>query len=421
MPYQPIENYGLIGNLRTAALVGMDGSIDWLCLPRFDSPSVFARHPRRREGRPLPHRARDGEDATSQAVLLARHQRPRHPLPAPRRRRRVDDYMPVGGAAARAGRTSSSGASRVVARHDAVPPGVPARLRLRPRAARDRAGDRQAPASTRRASSSGSRRPSRCSDRRRRRARATSPSSEGQTATFVLRQLDRAKRPGTALDDRARRKQRFRETVAYWQRWLSHCTYHGRWREMVHRSALALKLLTYEPTGAIVAAPTCSLPERHRRRAQLGLPLHLDPRRRLHPVRADAHRLHRGGRRGSWTGSTARCAGAQSRRRPAADHVRHRRPGRADRVRARRTSRATAARGRCASATAPHDQLQLDIYGELMDSVLPVQQVRRADRLRRLDGPAPPASTGSATTGSREDEGIWEVARRAAALRLLAS
>jgi GH15 family glucan-1,4-alpha-glucosidase len=53
----------------------------------------------------------------------------------------------------------------------------------------------------------------------------------------------------------------FRQTVDYWHRWLRRCTYTGRWREMVYRSALTLKLMTFQPTGAIVASPTCSLPE----------------------------------------------------------------------------------------------------------------------------------------------------------------
>lgn len=62
MPYQPIEHSGVIGNMRTAALVGQDGSLDRLCLPRFDAPGVFGA-PRRLEGRALPHRCPGTDEA----------------------------------------------------------------------------------------------------------------------------------------------------------------------------------------------------------------------------------------------------------------------------------------------------------------------------------------------------------------------
>ena len=83
---------------------------------------------------------------------------------------------------------------------------------------------------------------------------------EGENATFTLRRLGPNDKPGCCPGSEEA-EELFRDTVAYWRRWLSKCTYAGRWREMVHRSALVLKLLSFEPTGAIVAAPTCSLPE----------------------------------------------------------------------------------------------------------------------------------------------------------------
>jgi GH15 family glucan-1,4-alpha-glucosidase len=83
--------------------------------------------------------------------------------------------------------------------------------------------------------------------------------TEGQSAMFALDEAsgDAAPRPCTSEEARELGER----TIEFWRRWLSASKYRGRWREVVHRSALTLKLLTYAPTGAIVAAPTTSLPE----------------------------------------------------------------------------------------------------------------------------------------------------------------
>lgn len=83
--------------------------------------------------------------------------------------------------------------------------------------------------------------------------------SEGESAVFALDQAGEEIVPRGCA--RAEAEREFEATVRYWRRWLHQSRYRGRWREMVHRSALTLKLLTYAPTGAIVAAPTTSLPE----------------------------------------------------------------------------------------------------------------------------------------------------------------
>jgi GH15 family glucan-1,4-alpha-glucosidase len=82
----------------------------------------------------------------------------------------------------------------------------------------------------------------------------------GAIATLVLSEGEPGQ-PSLRCVSEAEAEQLFANTVNFWHRWLSKCTYRGRWREMVNRSALVLKLLTFAPTGAIVAAPTCSLPE----------------------------------------------------------------------------------------------------------------------------------------------------------------
>ena len=105
----------------------------------------------------------------------------------------------------------------------------------------------------------------------------------------------------------------FDDTVAFWRSWLARSTYTGRWRESVQRSAITLKLMTYAPTGGLVAAPDGGTARAGRRGAQLGLPLHLGARRLLLRPRAAPAGLHRGGgpvRRAGWvTGSRERVGG----------------------------------------------------------------------------------------------------------------
>ncbi|GAA3506544.1 hypothetical protein GCM10019016_136590 [Streptomyces prasinosporus] len=116
-------------------------------------------------------------------------------------------------------------------------------------------------------------------------------------------------------------EQSLEATEDFWREWVEHCTYHGPYREAVIRSLITLKALTYAPDRRDRRRAHHLPAGGHRRRPQLGLPLHLAAGRGDHPVLAAAHRLPRGGPR------LARVAAARGGRRPGepADHVRHRR------------------------------------------------------------------------------------------------
>jgi GH15 family glucan-1,4-alpha-glucosidase len=258
MPYQPIENYGLIGNMQTTALVGMNGSIDWFCYPYFDSASVFcAILDDAKGGRfkiaPVPDGVKSKQYYWPDTnVLVTRFHTPAGVG-------RVIDFMPVGV------RTSDCIRDGLIRRVQAIRKSMTFRLECRP------AFNYGRDTHTLTITKDGARfQSSRLTLRLGSTIPLTQDSNgifteftlqEGEEVDFCLQEIESGPTQGTFSCPETQAEELFKHTVDYWRRWLSKCTYTGRWREMVHRSALVLKLLTFQPTGAIVAAPTCSLPE----------------------------------------------------------------------------------------------------------------------------------------------------------------
>ena len=257
MTYQPIEDYGIIGDMHSVALVGMDGSIDWLCFPHFDSPSIFAAILDDEKGGRFKVSSASEGFTTKQLywpdtnVLITR-------FFSPEGVGEVTDYMPVGIP------ENGHGYHQLIRRVKVVRGEMTFRMECFP--AFDYAREEH---ETEISDEGACFRSPQLSlgltasvplEQQGSGAVAEFTLQEEQAAVFVLQEIEAGAGCGVSFSEQEE-EELLRRTVDYWRRWLSKCTYTGRWREMVYRSALALKLLTFEPTGAIVAAPTCSLPE----------------------------------------------------------------------------------------------------------------------------------------------------------------
>ncbi|WP_422742702.1 glycoside hydrolase family 15 protein [Mycobacterium sp. WMMD1722] len=250
-----IAEHGLIGDLRTCALVGIDGCIDWFCAPRFDSPSVFGAilDPDRGGSWQL-HPT--GEVTRTQqfylpetAVLITRFLTPDGVA-------EVHDFMPV---AAEAGERHRQ---RLVRRISGVRGTVRMRTRLdaRPDYGREYCRTERRGAGVL-LTGDGVRMGLTAStelDVDDSVVGAEVELSTGDSVLFVLEML--GDDDDVDADAIGRTDDLLDATTSFWRTWLSQSTYTGRWREVVNRSAITLKLLTHEPSGAIIAAPTTSLP-----------------------------------------------------------------------------------------------------------------------------------------------------------------
>ena len=261
--YPAIEDHGLIGDLQTAALIAADGTIDWFCAPRFDSPSIFASLLDQKKGghfRICP----DGVDYVTKQLYL-----PGTPILITRFLStdgvgEVLDFMPIAG-------EQATDRHRLVRMIRVVRGQMRFRLECEPKFDYGRdlpdikvTGDGvEFRGRTMTMNVSASRR-----DRRLVRDEDMQRTDHGVHAFATLNQGDTG---GMVLETSPVGPVKvvppeelislFEQTRDFWRSWIGRSRYDGRWREMVERSAMTLKLMTYAPTGALVAAPTAGLPE----------------------------------------------------------------------------------------------------------------------------------------------------------------
>jgi GH15 family glucan-1,4-alpha-glucosidase len=255
--YQPIENYAVIGDLDTIALVGLNGSIDFLCFPHFDSPSVFA--------------AMLDQDKGGYFKIAPQHDNIKHKqLYLPETNvlltrflghqgvGEITDFMPV---------EELYVGKELIRTISCVRGSLTFKLECRPRFNYARSGHTIKQLSDYELLFIGE-----GPDKLTLRLRATIPIvpdgddavqtftlSIGEKATFILEHVGEDDLVQLPVDQFAEKS--LYATIDYWKHWISQSRYKGRWVEIVNRAALVLKLMTSRRYGSIVAAPTFGLPE----------------------------------------------------------------------------------------------------------------------------------------------------------------
>ncbi|HKF01148.1 MAG TPA: glycoside hydrolase family 15 protein [Candidatus Sulfotelmatobacter sp.] len=255
MSFEPIENYGAIGNMRSIALVGMNGSIDFLCFPRFDSPTVFAallddQLGGRFQIQPQLKHSRVRQLYLPDTNILLTRFLSNDGLVE------LTDFMPI---SAEAEQPNELVRSVAVIRGD-----VSFSLLCQPRFNYGTCGHKVDVNGL--CATFSSENPA-CPHMALYSTVPLSQESQDAKAQFRLRAGERATfvfggvRPEGQKPEMESVEDRFHQTARFWKGWIAKSKYKGRWREMVNRSALILKLLISREHGSLIAAPTFSLPE----------------------------------------------------------------------------------------------------------------------------------------------------------------